>query len=331
MVTRRPPEVPDRRWTGYRPVADYHTHTVHSHGRGTVLANARVAAARGLETIAITDHGPQAVPWVAVDSRRTFDRIRREAAHASEETGVTVLTGAECNVMTPDGDLDLPARDLARLDLVVAGLHLMILPDDPRRLRQAARLVMPNLAPWKWSQRNRARVRVDNTKALVEAVNKHRLAFVTHPGLHLPVDTPELARACARRGTRMEISTAHHETGVAYVKAAARLGVDFVLSSDAHRPERVGDLSLAMRIAERAGLDPARVWNVAKAGPAMDDAAGPADTADASDAPDPREDRPAATPPPWRRLPWPPGDWSPGDWSPGDRSPQDAPKPPPIH
>jgi putative hydrolase len=93
-------------------------------------------------------------------------------------------------------------------------------------------------------------------------VSRHRLAFVTHPGLHMPVDTPELARACARRGTRMEISSAHRETNEAYVRAAAKEGVDFVLSSDAHRPERVGDLDAALRVAERAGLSPERVWNV---------------------------------------------------------------------
>lgn len=252
-----------RRWAGYRAVADYHTHTVHSHGSGTVLDNARAAAARGLETIAIADHGPQAVPWVGVDSSRTFDRIRREAWRASRETGVKVLTAAECNVMSPDGDLDLAARDLARLDLVLAGLHLLILPDNLDRLGEAARLVLPNVAPWKWSRQVRARARVTNTKAMVEAVKRHRLAIVTHPGLHLPIDTPELARACAARGTRMEISSAHRETGVAYVRAAARQGVDFALSSDAHRPERVGDLGAALRVARRAGLAPERVWNVA--------------------------------------------------------------------
>ncbi len=256
------PALPGRRWAGCRVVADYHTHTVHSHGRGTVLDNARVAAARGLETIAIADHGPQAVPWVGVDSPRTFDRIRREARLASRETGVKVLAAAECNVMSPDGDLDLAARDLARLDLVLAGLHLLILPDSLGRLGEAARLVLPNLAPWKWSRRVRARARATNTKALVEAVERHRVTIVTHPGLHLPVDTPELARACARRGTRLEISSAHRETDVAYVRVAARQGVDFVLSSDAHRPERVGDLGEALRVAERAGLSPARVWNV---------------------------------------------------------------------
>lgn len=36
---------------------DYHTHTIYSHGKGTVLENALQAKARGLREIAITDHG----------------------------------------------------------------------------------------------------------------------------------------------------------------------------------------------------------------------------------------------------------------------------------
>jgi len=254
-------------WVGYRAIADYHTHTVYSHGRGSVLDNARVAAARGLEAVAVTDHGPLSVPWVGVSSPSVFDRIRRDAERAGRLTGVRVLTGVECNVMSEEGDLDLGPRDLARLDLAAAGLHLLIVPESLGRLGETARLVLPNVAPWRWSRRLRARARLTNTKALVEAVSRHRLAFVTHPGLHLPVDTPELARACARRGTCLEISAAHRETDEAYVRAAARQGVDFVLSSDAHRPAKVGDLDRALHVAERADLDPSRVLNVARAGP----------------------------------------------------------------
>ena len=42
----------------YRMVYDHHTHTTYSHGKGSILDNARVAHEKGLKSIAITDHGP---------------------------------------------------------------------------------------------------------------------------------------------------------------------------------------------------------------------------------------------------------------------------------
>ena len=42
----------------YRMVYDHHTHTIYSHGKGSIEDNVRVAAARGLKSVAVTDHGP---------------------------------------------------------------------------------------------------------------------------------------------------------------------------------------------------------------------------------------------------------------------------------
>jgi len=177
-------------------------------------------------------------------------------------TGVKVLTAAECNIIGPDGELDLSVRDLRKLDMVLAGLHLMVVPAS---LGAGASLLLPNMGPWRWLRRIRERARRTNTKALVEAVHRHPIDIVTHPGLMLPVDTPELARACAARGTRMEISSFHRETDEAYVRAADREGAGFVLSSDAHSPARVGDLEAALLVALRAGLAPEKVMNVERA------------------------------------------------------------------
>ena len=48
----------------YRLTRDNHTHTIYSrvgpylHGKGRIIDNARAAVSRGLDLVAITDHGP---------------------------------------------------------------------------------------------------------------------------------------------------------------------------------------------------------------------------------------------------------------------------------
>ena len=37
-------------------LADYHTHTIYSHGKGTIEDNVKVAISKGIETLGISDH-----------------------------------------------------------------------------------------------------------------------------------------------------------------------------------------------------------------------------------------------------------------------------------
>ncbi len=81
-------------------MADYHTHTRHSHGSGSVLDNVEAAHHRGLQAIAITDHGPASLFHIGVSSLSAFDAIRQEVNAAQKMyPGIEVLLGAEANVI----------------------------------------------------------------------------------------------------------------------------------------------------------------------------------------------------------------------------------------
>lgn len=244
----------------YTIVADYHTHTKHSHGKGSVLDNVRAASLLGLKEIGITDHGPANLFGVGVESFATFDVIRQEVARAQElYPDVRVLLGVEANVVSEEGEIDVPLELQETLDIVLVGLHPLVRWKPPS---SGVSLVGLNLVS-AWTGRNRERARERNTRAIVNAVLRNRVHVVTHPGYRLPIDTRALAQACAKTGCAMEINAGHDHTTVEYIRIAHDQGARFVLGSDAHSPERVGDLAKAALLAQRAGLGADAIVNVA--------------------------------------------------------------------
>ncbi len=241
--------------TGWHFTADFHTHTFHSDGKGSVLENAWAARRAGLSTVGITDHGPASIGLGV--PRRAWSRVLAEIVAAQKETGVEVLFGCEANVVSLDGELDVPEDVRKAMDIVLCGLHRLIIPRDLSGLRLLAENVAPVL-----TRKQAAKARVDNTKALVNAVSRNDIDIITHPGLKMNIDTAELARACAKRGTALEISAGHPYMTEDFVRIAARQGVQFVIGSDAHRPRDVGRLERGAKVARAAGLDPSRLLNV---------------------------------------------------------------------
>ena len=97
---------------------DTHTHTIAStHAYSTVLEMAKMAAERGLEAIAVTDHG------VAMEDAPDvwhFDNLKNIPR---DICGVKILYGVEANILDLDGNLDMKPELMKKLDVVNASIH----------------------------------------------------------------------------------------------------------------------------------------------------------------------------------------------------------------
>lgn len=227
--------------------ADYHTHTKYSDGRGTPAQNIEAAAGRGLKEVAITDHGPRGI-GIGVEGPETFLTIKEEVARlAPLLPEIKALVGAEAAVIGRDGRLDLPREIIGQLDLLIAGLHPYYIPEG---LADALLYTLPNLAA-KISRSAREKMRSVNTKAMVETIHSYPVDIISHPDLMLPVNTDELARACAGKETALEVNTGHHYNKEGIVRSAARWGARLAINSDAHYPETVGELASGLALVEK--------------------------------------------------------------------------------
>lgn len=237
--------------------ADYHTHTTYSDGRGTVRENVEAALARGLEAVGITDHGPKNIS-VGVDKPETYLAIKEEIRTLNDKyEKINILAGAEADITGVDGSIDIPKEVVRELDLLIVGLHPFVIPDS---ISDGWRLVVQNQL-CKLSRRCLERVRNTNTKALIEAMHCYDVDIISHPNLKMPVDIRAVAEACARREVAFEINTGHYYDKTELIREAAAAGVTFVVNSDAHFPQTVGELSAAALWLEKLHIPPDMVMN----------------------------------------------------------------------
>lgn len=237
---------------------DYHTHTRYSHGAGTVEDSVAAAAGKGLRGVGISDHGPANLFGIGVRSLETFEQIQADIHRVARKwPGVKVYFGVEANVISTEGHLDIPVEMQGKFDYILAGLHLLV---RPLSLAQMGAVAWANWAG-RWSEQAKLRARIVNTDALIQAIYNNRIHAITHPGYRLSIDTRSLAKACAATNTALEINAGHEHTTVDYIRIAAEEGAKFVIGSDAHSPQRIGDFGRAITLAREAGLTPTEIVN----------------------------------------------------------------------
>ena len=243
---------PKARAAKYELAYDLHTHTKYSHGTGTVEDNVRQAMAKKLDYIAISDHGPGHLFYGI--NREEIVNIRNDVEHMNVKyPKMNVKISVEANTVKHGNGLDIKPEEFEEFDFIIAGFHFGMF--DCNSIRN-----------WLWSHGikiGEKKLRESNTKMIVNALRSNEIAILTHPGDKGPFDIKRLAVECARTGTLLEINGRHGHLTVDEIRIAMQVAdVKFIISSDAHCPEMVGNPGDALERAFEAGLDPSRIVNI---------------------------------------------------------------------
>ena len=223
--------------TGVRLVADLHVHTLASgHAYSTVTEIIDAAAQKGLEAIALTDHGP-AMP--GGPHRYHFGNL---FVLPDKDKGVEVLRGVEANIVDSDGTLDLPEVYLEMLDIVWAGLHIPCLQPSTRSL---------------------------NTETLLRALDHPYVDGIVHPGNpDFAIDEKAVVQAAADKNKLLEINNSSFvirrgsKTRCAEIaRLVKEYGGMVAVNSDAHIARDVGRFDQGQQLVLQEQLEPRHVVN----------------------------------------------------------------------
>ena len=242
---------------------DYHTHSYYSDGRQRIVDIVIAAQKAGLQEVAITDHGPLAAVIGVMDPER-YLYVKEAAARIQEDyPEVRILVGAEANIRDTEGTLNIPQEIADQLDLLIAGLHPYTLPTS---VHDGAAIWLQNrlrhLGP-----RQARRARQANTEACIAAVcNNPSLDILSHPGLFFSVDMAQVADACTQNGVLFEINCGHSHPSISDIMEAEQTGVHFIINSDAHFQQTVGNQAYGRSIIDQLDIARHRVANHADGG-----------------------------------------------------------------
>ena len=210
-----------------KDILDVHTHTVASgHAYNTFSEIISAAKSKNLELIGIADHAPL-MPGSANNFYfSNFKNIPRDAY------GISLVMGAELNILDYSGSTDLPAQILKRLDYAVASLHKPCI--DPGSV-------------------------AENTAAIIGAMKNPYVLIIGHPdNPKYPVDFDKIAEAAAENKVLLELNNTSYksvgyragsrENAKLMLAACKKFNTSVIMGSDAHIDLDVGNHKISQEV-----------------------------------------------------------------------------------
>jgi DNA polymerase (family 10) len=220
---------------------DLHMHTTYSDGKLSIREMAEAAKERGRTYIVITDHSQSSYQANGLEPERLLKQ-QDEVRQVNEDMGddFQVLHGVELDIKS-DGSLDYDDELLAKLDFVVASLHISLRQDENK-----------------------------TTQRLLNAIQNPHVDCIGHPTARLvgrrdpvKVDIESVIDAAAEHGTLLEINAnpARLDLNAGYARLAIDRGVMLAINTDAHNAGHMDLMAYGVITARRGGVEAKHVIN----------------------------------------------------------------------
>ncbi len=237
-------------------LGDYHTHTRYSDGKGTLEDTLIAADKIGLQQVGISDHGMRHT--CRGTNRNRITRLRQQIDKIGGKYKVQPLVSIEANIYASDGRIDIREEDRHLFDYIVAGYHKAPWPANLKEMfSYNIPAIFANFRQYTNAQRDKY------TKTIVAAIKNGRFNILSHLNYGIPAYVTEVGKAALDYNVLLELNGKRINMTDDEILTLYDMGVTFIVNSDGHSPDRIGDMSVPMALVERLGLDKNRLanWN----------------------------------------------------------------------
>ena len=222
-------------------IADLHMHTTYSDGKSSIREMAEACKQRGHRYVVITDHSRSLGIANGLSIERLHEQME-EVHEVNEEMGEDfhVLAGTEMDIKA-DGSMDYPDEILAKLDFVIASLHVSL-------------------------QQPREKI----TERLLNAIQNPHVDMIGHPSARqIPnrepanVDWDAVLKAAAEHNTILEINAnpIRLDLKPELARMAKDLGILLAINTDAHSIQQLDLMDYGVTNARRGWIEAKHVVN----------------------------------------------------------------------
>ena len=213
---------------------DFQMHTDYSDGDATIQEMAEKADSLGYDYILVTDHGPSLHVAGGPQNREELLEQQEEIEKTNQNYGVEVLHGVEANITKNGLDLDKDALEV--LDLVAVALHN----------------------------------KVENaTERIIQVFEDYQVDIFVHPTNRkinqreeMDLDMDRIIEKAEEENVAIEINSQPKRLDLPWEQVKKyRDQVDFVVSTDAHRPSELELIHLGVAQARKGWLTSEDVVN----------------------------------------------------------------------
>ncbi len=236
----------------YKLNADYHTHTTFSDGKSSIQENVEQAIKIGLKTIGIADHGFN--HRLAGIKSEDIPVMRQEVERLQKlYPQIKILLGVEANLLNLNGDLDVNEEDLKNFDYILCGIHYFTYG---KKVKGSFKFNFKNL--FKPSKKYIEKI----TDSYIKAMEKYPIKVIVHPNYVVPVNIKRLAKAAYEKGIFIEFNGKRTEFNEQQTQELIDSKVQFIIGSDAHSAERIGEFSIPLNYIKKNNIPLERIVNL---------------------------------------------------------------------
>ena len=208
----------------------------------------------GLKEVGISDHGLRHMAF-GMKTNEIF-KVRSIIDDLQPNYSVRILFGIETNNFSSDGDVDLRNVERGYFDYIIAGYHKAVWA---KNFKDMFLWTLPAMCTDYFGCTQAQKKRY--TQAYVKAVKTQKIDIISHLCLGIPVDVVEVGKACVDYNVFIELNGKRVVIPDEDILKLQDLGVKFIVDSDAHSPDRVGDVSVPLQVVERLQLKKEQIAN----------------------------------------------------------------------